>query len=632
MKKHTLLQTNLVVCTIITIGFIVISIIGYKSNIGIYEEEVEHISTLAANSVYYQIDKILSEPINVSLTMANDSLLKTLLAEEEENMADEGYADSLKDYLNAYKNKYNYDSVFLVSTATGRYYHFKGIDRVLTPDNPENVWYYDFLDSPDEYSMNIDNDEARDNLITVFVNCKIYDENRNVMGIVGAGLTVNSLQALLREYDEEYDMRALLVDSDGILQLSSENSGYEHISLTDDPKMANLNNDAMLQEDGWVAFWHTTENSKVFIVAQYIETLKWRIIVEKDMTAVSKVLNRQLFTGIVVAVLIIIMVLLSITLVLKKYRDRIVAFGAMQKDEYKRLLDQLTSGIHESIFEIDVTHNHVSGESAERYSNDLGLHVDTPYDEAIAIVSSRIKEEYAKTYLELFSPDKIVETYKKGINNISYDFLMRDDTDEYHWIRIIGRIFYWPSDDSIRMISYRQNIDEEKARELQLLEQSQRDLLTELYNKGTTEKNIIEALNNIENGNKYALLLFDIDNFKTVNDVFGHPFGDTVISEFAAELKGSFHDSDIIGRIGGDEFAVLIVDFIDVDMLGDKLKRFCAKILKKNFGKDMQLSCSIGAAIYPDHADSYAELYEKADKALYCAKAKGKATYHITEL
>ena len=77
--------------------------------------------------------------------MANDNLLKEFLSDETERLDDDSFIQSMRDYLDAYREKYSYDSVFLVSTQTGRYYHFNGLDRKMEPDNPENVWYYDFI-------------------------------------------------------------------------------------------------------------------------------------------------------------------------------------------------------------------------------------------------------------------------------------------------------------------------------------------------------------------------------------------------------------------------------------------------------------------------------------------------------
>ncbi|WP_242984555.1 hypothetical protein [Clostridium sp. chh4-2] len=145
MKNKILLRTNIFVCTIIVLGFIITSITSYRSNLGVFEKDVENVSDLAADGIFYQIESIFTKPVNVSLTMANDNLLKEFLSDETERLDDDSFIQSMRDYLDAYREKYSYDSVFLVSTQTGRYYHFNGLDRKMEPDNPENVWYYDFI-------------------------------------------------------------------------------------------------------------------------------------------------------------------------------------------------------------------------------------------------------------------------------------------------------------------------------------------------------------------------------------------------------------------------------------------------------------------------------------------------------
>ena len=184
MKKNTLLHTNILICVIIIIGFLLTAAISYKTNWGVFEKDVEQVSNLTMEGILHQIDSNFTKPVNISITMANDNLLKEFLAEEEAHLEDEEFIQTMRDYLNAYRVKYGYDSVFLVSRLTSRYYHFKGLDRVLNQGDPENEWYYDFLEAGQEYSLNIDNDEAAKNEITVFINAQILGEDGQVMGIV----------------------------------------------------------------------------------------------------------------------------------------------------------------------------------------------------------------------------------------------------------------------------------------------------------------------------------------------------------------------------------------------------------------------------------------------------------------
>lgn len=635
MRKNALLHTNLVICLIITVGFVATSIIGYRSNTGIFKKDIEHVSTLAAEGIYYQIDKILSEPVNVSLAMANDNLLKTFLAQEQQKLDDQAYIQELGDYLHAYRQKYLYDSVFLVSAETNRYYHFKGLDRVLTPGNPENTWYYEFIKSEDEYSLNIDNDEASDNSITAFVNCKIKDADGKLLGVIGVGLRVRTLQQLLRTYDEKFEVQAYLIDQTGIVQLASDQTGFEQVNLLEKREMTQQQDKLLSSEAEQQTFWRSSEDTTCFVVSQYVPSLKWHLVIENDMTAMSRQLQRQFMQGMLIIALILVLVLFIISSVLQHYKRQILKLSMSQKQEYQRLLGKVTEGIYENIFEINITRNCTGTDDPNRYFNNFGITLATPYDEALRIVARRqIQPEYAQGYLDLFAPERVLACHKSGITNLSYDFPATcDDGESYYWIRITARIFYWASDESVRMISYRQNIDLEKKQELYLIEKSQLDSLTGLYNKRTAEEMMTETLKQAQDSERvYALLMCDIDNFKNVNDQCGHTFGDTVIAEFAAELKSQFRDSDIVGRVGGDEFAALLFDCDDICILQKKLGLFCERITHKDFGqeKGQSISCSIGVALYPTHGQTYVALSDRADHALYYAKAHGKGQFHIT--
>ena len=157
---------------------------SYKSNQGIFRKDIESVSRLTSEGIYHQIDTIFTKPINISLTMANDSLLKDFLEGEEEHLGDRDFIDTMRDYLNTYRDKYGYDSVFLASVKTKNYYYYNGLDRVLQEGDPENVWFYSFLEQDTDYGIQIDNDqvEGAGNEVTVFINCRITDGDGDVMG------------------------------------------------------------------------------------------------------------------------------------------------------------------------------------------------------------------------------------------------------------------------------------------------------------------------------------------------------------------------------------------------------------------------------------------------------------------
>lgn len=152
------------------------------------------------------------------------------------------------------------------------------------------------------------------------------------------------------------------------------------------------------------------------------------------------------------------------------------------------------------------------------------------------------------------------------------------------------------------------------------------DHMTELYNRVYMEYHVSRALK-LEAGCFFSL---DLDNFKCVNDSKGHLVGDEVIIEFSKLLRKTFSTSAIIGRMGGDEFAVWesrVHTAEAADKLFDALAKGCVKLSEK---MRVPVSCSAGFAFSCRTGEDFAALYQRADKAMYCAKGEGKGRCRLS--
>ena len=162
-------------------------------------------------------------------------------------------------------------------------------------------------------------------------------------------------------------------------------------------------------------------------------------------------------------------------------------------------------------------------------------------------------------------------------------------------------------------------------RNKELATKADTDQLTGLNNKMATERKIQEYIE--QNPDKQCLFfLFDIDNFKKINDTLGHAFGDEVLRSLGHQLSNEFRVTDIIGRIGGDEFVLFLKDMGSEEILEKEAARFARFFKSFQAGEYVKYSAtsSIGATVYPRDAKSYQALYKTADIALYEAKRQGK--------
>ena len=170
---------------------------------------------------------------------------------------------------------------------------------------------------------------------------------------------------------------------------------------------------------------------------------------------------------------------------------------------------------------------------------------------------------------------------------------------------------------------------EQKTREVSdMKNKSQKDALTGLWNRVYTEETVNEM---IEQGVQGALFMIDMDNFKAINDNYGHIAGDQTLKMFADTLRERSSEGDVLCRIGGDEFVVFVKDAVSKSMLGnhaaDIISDLCYKLEQCKF--ETNSSVSIGIAQMPEDGMEFNKLYNAADKALYHVKQNGKNSYHF---
>ncbi len=177
-----------------------------------------------------------------------------------------------------------------------------------------------------------------------------------------------------------------------------------------------------------------------------------------------------------------------------------------------------------------------------------------------------------------------------------------------------------------------ENVTEKKQEELHLQERAERDGLTGLYNAATMKLNINALLKSPWSSEySHVFALIDLDNFKTINDTFGHQYGDQVLKDVSAILTKKFRSNDIIGRLGGDEFVLMALNVPNFSAMehvfGELVEEL--NIAYKKDGATVSVSASLGITIAPQHGSSFDELYQKSDEMLYEVKRNNKNGYRV---
>ncbi len=250
---------------------------------------------------------------------------------------------------------------------------------------------------------------------------------------------------------------------------------------------------------------------------------------------------------------------------------------------------------------------------------------DLSYDAWFEYMRTVISSGDYNIFCKSLERQNLIDNFNLGIEPKPFEYQRLGQDNNYHWVRLVLRMFKDVESDDVHVFGYAFDIDNEVRDRQALLRGAQIDLFTGLYNKSTTQTIISEEIRK----GAGILLLLDIDNFKTINDMFGHEAGDYIIKYVADLLTDTFRQCDVVGRMGGDEFMIYIKDAADISIAEARASDILSQ-LKTGVDynkKQLFITASIGIAVVDEKIDSFSLAYNQADSALYRAKHNGKNGY-----
>lgn len=475
MDRNLKLKVNILISLIIFAGFAAVALTSYHTYSKIIDEDIVNISKLSTTNIYSDIRNELTKPIFVSLTMANDSFLKGWLESEQADNTLEHQLE-LRQYLLGLKKKYNYDSVFLVSDKSKNYYHFNGLNKVISDKNAHDSWYYEFINNDYVYDLDVDTDEANKGNLSVFVNCRMTDEDGKLLGATGVGLEMDQVQGLLKAFEDDYNLEALLFGEDGTVQI---NTSLKDISTENvfDAEILSKNKEKILKnQDSLLVFQFKEQSFHGYYIVRYIEELNWYLLIKKDTSVLASSMYAQTTRDAFIYAIVVLLVL-------------IITNGIVRKN------DQLMRS------------------------------------------------------------------------------LLRTDS------------------------------------------------LTGLPNRRSFNEMLAKAISAPSGKEALYVFVFDLDNFKNVNDTHGHLTGDRMLQIIGRLASEAFRQKGLVCRWGGDEFAGYC--FCDSQEVDGLLENFFRMVRNDSSIQQYHTSVSLGItqAYEKDNAET---LIYRADQALYDAKGSGK--------
>lgn len=336
-EKERIAVEMLVLFVIMTISMSASMISCIFSIDRISSKNSESNSMLIAHMVSERIEGTFIKPIIVAETMANDYSLKGYMKRGGEESA-ESVEEEMTTYLESIRDGFGYQMVFAVSDLSKAYYTYNGISKYVDPENDEHdIWYRLFWEEGRHYDLDVDTDEASHWNLSVFINTEILDEEGKALGVCGVGVEMTALQEIIRQYEQEYDIKINLIDNTGMIQVASDSERIERDYLELD--LDKIGSDEFCYEDDETGIRMT----------RYLENLGWYLVIEaqnRNRISVVEIVTPSVF------IFLIGLMMMGIVFFVISIRERKTALELKLRHE-KSVTDDMTGLLNRRAYEED---------------------------------------------------------------------------------------------------------------------------------------------------------------------------------------------------------------------------------------------------------------------------------------
>lgn len=330
---------------ILSLAFLGISAINYMiTRTSVHSEIIQNDLPLTMNNIYSDLSAEMNRPIVVASSMAADTFLKDWVMEGEQDIV------KIQKYLFEIKEKYGYFSTFFISAYSFNYYHFKGIHKQINPANDHDVWYYKFIASEKEYELDVDTDEASGNILTIFVNHRVEDDEGRLLGVTGVGLKVDSIARLVEEYKEKYDRNVFLTNKEGVIQVHQDISRIEKVNIRELGGLQAHSTRILTAGEQPEHVEYLRGDEQILLNVRYIPTLDWLLFVEQSETrslvTARKNFLRTVGLGFLSSVLVISLTLITINRYQKQLENLATSDALTGAGNRRRLEEEFSKAVY----------------------------------------------------------------------------------------------------------------------------------------------------------------------------------------------------------------------------------------------------------------------------------------------
>ena len=334
-----MIRSKGVIATVLTLllasGFLATTLISYfAAHDSLSRQIAEEALPLTSDNIYSEIQRDLLTPILISSLMATDTFVRDWAISGEQDV------EPISRYLGEIQRKYQTITASFVSEATHNYYHANGIIKVVDPDDPADQWYFRSMRMKEPFEINIDRDTADRSRVSIFVNYQVRNYQDRLLGIIGVGLSLNSVVELIDLYERRYGRLIYFVNRQGDIVLHGSGDQLEE-RIHHRPGLAAYTTQ-LLTSPSTAMSYQAPGEGLVHLNSRLVPEFDWYLIVEQHVSQGEMRIERTLLVNILISIAVTAIILCLAYFTIRDYQRRLVEMATS---------DKLTGAVSRQVFD-----------------------------------------------------------------------------------------------------------------------------------------------------------------------------------------------------------------------------------------------------------------------------------------
>jgi diguanylate cyclase (GGDEF)-like protein len=308
---------------ILVLAFLAINISNYFTTRALLRQSLVHEALPGiSNEIYHEIQRKLSVPVHAATLMANDTFLRDWLLEGERDVS------RITKYLWEIKEKYGFFSAFLISSRTMKYYHYKGVHKIISPQDDHDVWYYQFIESGKDYELDVDTDEVTQGTLTIFINHRVNNYYNEMIGVTGVGLRMGEVGRLFNSYRHRYEKNVYLLDRHGTIQVHFDQSFIEKRNIFSMPGIRDIAERITTNTTHPTVASYKTDGRQMLLISRYVPEFDWFLVVEHEESEGLAGIRHNFYYNLAIGLIVTLLVIVIHILMVNHYQGRLEKMAA----------------------------------------------------------------------------------------------------------------------------------------------------------------------------------------------------------------------------------------------------------------------------------------------------------------